>query len=152
MEAQTVYCEVCQHAFRAPVGFQGQGKTQAYYCEECMMNKETLTHQHNLSLDISSLEDLNTVTQLLLQVGKPMNLDCTSRCSCVSRVETYEALYWLSCSYDQVSTDLLHSLASLSVHFTLHDVQTRTDSLYFWPGDKAPAGTLAFLLDRAALS
>lgn len=110
----------------------------------------TLTHRHNLSVDISSLEDLNRITQLLLQLGNPTNLDCTSHCSCVSRVETYEALYWLSCSYDCVTTDLLHGLASLSVHFTLHDTQTRKDSLYFWPGDEAPAGTLAFLLDKAA--
>jgi hypothetical protein len=149
MEKQLGYCAICQRTFQATTDMQRREQNQAY-CDECTTGMKVLDHHHNLSVDVTSLEDLNAITHRLLRVDNPTTCDCMSHYSCTSRVETYEGLYWLSCSYDSISRDLLYELASLNVHFTLYDTQTYKDSLYFWLGDKAPAGTLAFLLNHAS--
>lgn len=130
MGTQMRYCALCQHAFQAPEEAHRRERND-YYCDACATRMDALEHHHSLSIDVSSLDDLNAITSRLFQACIPTTYTCTSSHSCLSRSALYDVTYWLSCTYDRISLDLLSVLASLHVRFTLYNTVIHQDVLRF---------------------
>ena len=145
MNTRTIRCTLCSGIIRIPEQVMRQDRP--LLCTTCVELTKTLDHRHTLSMDLLSLEDVNTIFTRLLQVCPPTTWNCMSSHTSFSRSDRYEASYWLSCSFDSISFELLHMLASLDIHFTLQDTVTKQEVLCFWPNDSAPHGALIPLIN-----
>ncbi len=148
MNTQFVRCVYCQRIIQVPEHLLRQDSHPL--CTPCAELTQTFGHRHSLSMDLFSLEDVNTLTAQLFEVCTPTTCTCMSSHSAFSRADQYEASYWFSCTCESISLDLLKMLASLCVRFTLRDTVTRQEALHFWPCDTAPRGMLMPLLMRDA--
>ena len=140
MNRQVVLCTICQEIVQMP----GQAMRQSndFRCKRCVELQKTFSHRHSLSIDLPSLDDVNTLTGQLKKLCDSTTWSCTSSHSAFSRYDRYEAAYWLSCTCESISLQLLNMLASLHVRFMLRDMVTQQDVLQFWPGDAVPRGVL----------
>lgn len=147
MNTQPVRCACCQDINQVPKHVLSQDIHSL--CTTCTELTQTFGHRHTLSMDLSSLEEVNTLTAQLLKVCVPTTCTCISSHNAFSRCERYETSYWFSCTCEPISLELLKMLASLRMRFTLRDTMTQQEALYFWPCDDAPQGVLMPLLMRA---
>lgn len=145
METKTRNCTMCQTVFELSETLSTPVDGYSHYCGECEKSIYALQHRHSLSIDVSSLEEVYSITSQLAQLDQPANCLYSSHHFCFTRSSLDGDSYWLCYYYDQVSLDLL---IRLQTHYKLHDTETHQDSLRFWPDYSAPQGVLAPLLQR----
>lgn len=148
METKTSNCTMCQNVFEFSETLSTSTDAYSHYCQECEKSVYPLQHRHSLSIDVSSLEEVYSITSQLAQLDQPASGLYSSHHFCFTRSSLDGDSYWLCYYYDQVSLDLLNLLIKLQTHYKLHDTETHQDSLRFWPDYSAPQGILAPWLQR----